>query len=304
MNTLIAMLDKTHTFSKKFGKRGSETDILMAHKKIEDSWLTFLDPVKYPEKIKGLCRSLNLADMIFLNVDELDKTLGEMILAAHLSEKPGVLFSSIYSKEDISSFIAKTNLKDWKFYDSETDEILNDLIKKTNNESKELEIAIDQVFPVKGIGVVLLGTVLSGEINVRDTVKLLPSGVLTEVRSIQVHDVDVKTANSGDRVGLSLKNVVVDKIKDDSLLVSKNNMEWQTTENEITIKFNQSLIKNPLPPVVHLSYLLADSVVRIVEQKENQLTVKSENLMIVKKGVKGLVYQPDTVPRVNASFEF
>ena len=67
---IIAMLDRTHKYSKELGKKGSETDILMTHKHIDDGWITFLDPIRYPDKIKGLCKSLNVCNKIFLNVQD------------------------------------------------------------------------------------------------------------------------------------------------------------------------------------------------------------------------------------------
>ena len=72
-------------------------------------------------------------------------------------------------------------------------------------------VYIDRAFNVKGVGLVVLGFVLSGTISVHDKLRLLPSesGKLADVKGIQVSDEDQQTVGRGIRVGLSLKGVEV-----------------------------------------------------------------------------------------------
>ncbi|MCD6227055.1 hypothetical protein J7J90_01010 [Candidatus Micrarchaeota archaeon] len=309
MKKYIAMFDKTHTFAKRFGKFDSETDILMTHSNFDDNLLTFLDPVKYPDKIKGVCKVVNMSDSIFFNIDDIDKFFGEMILLAHLSNKPGILYSSIYTRDDILAYIKQTNLAtdSWRFMANDTSDsrIINSLLTPMVREtSGSMEIAIDQVFPVKGIGTVVLGFVTHGIVKVHDTVKLLPSGVFSEIRSIQIHDVDVKQAIAGDRVGLSLKNVSVDKIKDDFMMTGKDNNDWEIIKDDFNIHIYQDLIKQPMPQVVHLSYLLNDVTVRVVERNNEILKVRPDKPLVIKKDITGFVYDPNVIPRIIGKFSF
>lgn len=79
---------------------------------------------------------------------------------------------------------------------------------------------VDRVFSLKGIGTVVTGTLWSGEIGAEDTVAVLPprSGrgpaALREVRvrSVQVHDREVRKAVGGQRVALNLTGVDRDEV--------------------------------------------------------------------------------------------
>lgn len=65
-------------------------------------------------------------------------------------------------------------------------------------------MAIDRVFTLPGIGVVVTGTVLSGTVRLRDTVMLSPSGLTARVRSLHAQNRPVDKACAGDRCALNL----------------------------------------------------------------------------------------------------
>jgi selenocysteine-specific elongation factor len=65
-------------------------------------------------------------------------------------------------------------------------------------------LAIDRVFNLTGIGLVVTGTMLSGVVHVRDTVRLSPSGLAARVRSVHAQNRPVETARAGDRCALNL----------------------------------------------------------------------------------------------------
>ena len=49
-------------------------------------------------------------------------------------------------------------------------------------------LPVDRVFPLKGIGTVVTGTLWRGEIRAGDALVVEPGGARTVVRSVQVHD--------------------------------------------------------------------------------------------------------------------
>jgi selenocysteine-specific elongation factor len=65
-------------------------------------------------------------------------------------------------------------------------------------------LAVDRVFTLQGIGVVVTGTVLSGEIKVGDHVRLSPSGLAARVRSIHAQNRPAETGRTGERCALNL----------------------------------------------------------------------------------------------------
>ncbi|WP_199536068.1 selenocysteine-specific translation elongation factor [Dyella solisilvae] len=65
-------------------------------------------------------------------------------------------------------------------------------------------LAIDRVFTLAGIGVVVTGTVLSGAVQTRDALRLSPSGLSARVRSLHAQNRPVERGGAGDRCALNL----------------------------------------------------------------------------------------------------
>ncbi|WP_081500638.1 selenocysteine-specific translation elongation factor [Dyella japonica] len=65
-------------------------------------------------------------------------------------------------------------------------------------------LAVDRVFTLPGIGVVVTGTVLSGVVRVKDQVRLSPSGLAARVRSVHAQNRPVERGRAGDRCALNL----------------------------------------------------------------------------------------------------
>src|SRR5436305_9752730 len=63
-------------------------------------------------------------------------------------------------------------------------------------------LPIDRAFHLKGLGVVVTGTLASGAVHPGDTLELLPRGERVRVRSIQVHGQPRERADAGERTAL------------------------------------------------------------------------------------------------------
>jgi len=68
-------------------------------------------------------------------------------------------------------------------------------------------LPVDRVFTMKGFGTVVTGTLVSGSIGVGDDVEILPSRLKAKIRSIQVHNQGVETAEAGQRTAINLQGV-------------------------------------------------------------------------------------------------
>ena len=68
-------------------------------------------------------------------------------------------------------------------------------------------LPVDRVFPLKGIGTVVTGTLWRGHLAAGDAVAIEPGGGRATVRSVQVHDHDAESALAGGRVGVNLRGV-------------------------------------------------------------------------------------------------
>ena len=103
--------------------------------------------------------------------------------------------------------------------------------------SGETSIVIDHCFDVKGVGTVALGKVLSGKVTQYDKLTHMQSKTEVMIKSIQMHDDDVKEAKSPARVGLSLKNIKPDDISRGDILSSDISAKIL---DEISLNFNQN----------------------------------------------------------------
>ncbi len=77
---------------------------------------------------------------------------------------------------------------------------------------------IDRVFTVKGFGTIVTGTVLGGEVGVGDELVVLPGGLATRVRGLEVHGEPVERASAGHRAAINLGGVAVEDLARGELL--------------------------------------------------------------------------------------
>ncbi|TKW66226.1 MAG: selenocysteine-specific translation elongation factor [Paracoccus denitrificans] len=73
-------------------------------------------------------------------------------------------------------------------------------------------MVIDRVFMLDGVGTVVTGTVLSGQVRAGDQLLVSPSGLPCRVRSLREHNQPAGIANAGARVALNLAGVSRDDI--------------------------------------------------------------------------------------------
>ncbi len=72
-------------------------------------------------------------------------------------------------------------------------------------------LAVDRVFTLSGVGVVVTGTVLSGSVQVGDRVLISPSGLPARVRSLHAQNRPAETGRAGDRCALNLAGEVISR---------------------------------------------------------------------------------------------
>jgi selenocysteine-specific elongation factor len=84
---------------------------------------------------------------------------------------------------------------------------------------------VDRAFTIRGAGTVVTGTLWSGAIAVGDRLALLPAGTEVRVRSVQVHDEPVQTADAGQRVALNLVGVAVRDVERGDALAAPGSVE-------------------------------------------------------------------------------
>jgi selenocysteine-specific elongation factor len=77
--------------------------------------------------------------------------------------------------------------------------------------SARFRLAVDRVFTLTGVGVVVTGTVLSGTVHVGDEVLISPSGLPARVRSLHAQNKPAQAGRAGDRCALNLAGERISK---------------------------------------------------------------------------------------------
>ncbi len=90
---------------------------------------------------------------------------------------------------------------------------------------RPVRLPIDRGFVLKGLGVVVTGTLAGGRIATGDSLELLPAGKRVRIRSIQVHGQDRETADSGERTALRLSGAEAAEAERGAQLVSPGSIE-------------------------------------------------------------------------------
>jgi len=78
---------------------------------------------------------------------------------------------------------------------------------------RPLRLPLQDVYKIGGIGTVPVGRVETGIIKPGMIVTFAPSGVTTEVKSVEMHHESLPEAGPGDNVGFNVKNVTVKDIR-------------------------------------------------------------------------------------------
>lgn len=286
-------------FVKELGKRGTESDIAIYDRKMNDKnkIMTYTVPIGYPDKIQSLLIAINLAEYAIINVDKLDKVIGEQIVALDVldMDRGFLLYSYDIDPALLNKLVSKSTVSKFKIID--TLENLRENIHSINpvkSEGKAI-IHIDHIFNVKGVGVVILGVLRQGEVSIYDELTLFPSKRKVVIKSIQMHDENVDKASSPARVGLSLKGITVDEISRGDIL---SNMDHHITGlDNLSLEFKKiDYYKNDLSE--NQSYLISLGLqiksVKIKKESDTTLKIISEKPIAFRKGDKAILLNPDS----------
>jgi selenocysteine-specific translation elongation factor len=288
--------------------------------------LSIIRPAKYPERLRPFLNALSAARVGLLEVTGIDATLGESLVAfasANITEGVAVINApqgEWVDEDQVKMLFKQAGLGKWTF--GTTDGILlrntfyqhmDDMSEVLSlNAAAPLVIPIDQHFNVKGIGLVAIGYVQSGTVNVHDELVLLPANGTGNAKSLQVMDDDVAAAVAGDRVGLALRNAKEDHLGSGTLLV-RPAVEDKKTNTSIplaVIAHERSMMKLSRSPfqkrilaegdVVHASVDLQFVVGRVGAVNGDEMEVVWEAPLFIRREnpEATLIAQLDSKPRI------
>lgn len=315
-NITVAVLGALE-YSGKIGKKGTSTDITLYDLKKGEATVTLIEPTRYPERLAPLFYACALATKAIVVVDELSATFGEQLVMLQCSGiKTGYFILRNYiPKEKIQPLIKGTSIEGFEFIEDDTNMLREKLIAEATQvnsvENQEVgTVPVDHAFNVKGVGVVILGIVVNGQVEKHAKLKVLPGTKIAEVRSIQKHDDEFESASIGDRVGFALKNVEVEEV--DRGVVLTNDPAIKTSNKlEVTaslVKYWQTPIKTGM--VMHIGHWAQFMTAKVELASENgdfrkpSLTLILDKPLVYRKGDNAvLMYLEGAKLRVAGTIE-
>ena len=223
MDSINFVLLSNHDVATQFGKKGTTTDLTLYDKKESDVLYTWIVPSGFPDKVQPLLQAINMSEYAIFYVDKLDRFTGEQIIALDsLKMTKGILCHSFDVDETkLLSMIRGTVLEGYQLVKQDDLKFsMMSFCQVSSDVNKQLQVVIDHSFEVQGVGTVVLGKIIAGQLKQYDDLLLLPSGKKVMVKSIQMHDDPYKVAQCPARVGLSLKGVKSTEINRGDVLAS------------------------------------------------------------------------------------
>jgi selenocysteine-specific translation elongation factor len=328
----IAMIGSDE-LAKSIAKAADQRDVhTYVHKEMDGDGariLSLIRPAKYPERLPPFLNALSTAQVGIIEVTEVNATLGEVLVAfASSGIKNGVAVlnpaeGSWIDQDQVAMLFKQAGLADWTFEKNDgphlreclytlMDQRIPDLLA---NAEAPLVIPVDQHFNVKGIGLVAIGYVQSGTVNVHDELILLPANGGGSAKSLQVMDDDVPSATAGDRVGLALRNAKEEHLTGGTIIVHPA-VEDKRTNTSVPLAVEQhvnSAVELSVSPfqkralavgdVIHASVDLQFVVGRVTATEGSSMEVTWESPLFIRKTnpPQVLIAQLDSKPRIMGS---
>ncbi len=201
--------------AQQFGKKGTASDVTLYNHVRDGHALTVVEPTQYPDKLAPLLTAVRMADRALFAVPSLSREVAETATLLDLADLPVLVARG----ETVGEEELGRAFKGMRFSASPTvpldpvrlrDELEGWSVAPLDGPTR---VPIDHAFPVRGVGAVALGVVRGGPLNAHARLRLYPSEREVEVRSIQVHDVDVPTARTGERVGVALQGIEAEELE-------------------------------------------------------------------------------------------
>jgi len=173
-------------------------------------------------------------------------------------------------------------------------EALDAIIPPKRPMDKPLRLPLQDVYKIGGIGTVPVGRVETGILKPGMSVTFAPSGVTTEVKSVEMHHESMPEAIPGDNVGFNIKGVSVKDIRRGNVCGDAKNdppREANSFYAQVIVLNHPGQIQNGYCPVLdchtaHIACKFADIKTKI-DRRTGQ--VLEENPKFIKSGDCGMV---------------
>ena len=269
----------------KIGKKGTVTDMTFFEIKKGNDSVTLIEPSKYPEKMSSLFYSVGMSEFAILVVDKIDSYLGESILMVDTFgiNKGWIILRNYIQPEQLAPILAGTCLEGYIHIEEDATKIREDLIDMAQKEGRKAgdgscgSCPVDSHFNVKGVGTVVLGSVIDGHFKKHDKMRVFPTGKEIVLKSIQKHDIDADDGVKGDHVGLALRGIESDDLDRGYVLTTDPSMKMtkKVSGKATLVKYWPSALKEGM--VLHVGHWMQMIPCRITKV-DNSDDFRSANI--------------------------
>jgi selenocysteine-specific translation elongation factor len=287
MKHLAVGLFHDDAIGRELGKKGTESDIAMFNRKMDEHIFTFMSPAE--DKLSAKSQIISSIDAAIVAFTGMTRELGEtVVMLDSLGVSNGIAVTSLYATPDqIASITKDTSLESFIVGQREPSKILE--VLKTYDPPRDLNsssiVIVDHSFSVRGAGEVVLGFVRKGVVRKYDKLTLLPANKEVIVRSIQMQDEDYEEAEAGSRVGLAIKGATIEEMRRGSTLCASDNVQ---TGTRLKLSFNKSPFYSDdiREGVFHATIGMQTVPITLTESNGDSITIESE---------KPIVYMPEDI---------
>ena len=188
------------------------------------------------------------------------------------------------------NLIKKSTNPKFSWYKGETLlSAINSMPEPKRPSDKPLRLPLNDVYKIGGIGTVPVGRVETGQLKPGMTVTFTPSGLQSDIKTVEMHHESIPVANPGDSVGFNVKGITVKELKRGYVTSDLNNdpaKEAGEFKAQVIILNHPGQICNGYSPVLdcHTSHIACrfENIYEKIDRRSG--AVLEENPKFIKAG--------------------
>ena len=290
-------------YAGKIGKKGTVTDMTFYDHKAGTDSFTLIEPSKYPDKLSSLFYSVGMSEFVILVVDKIDSFLGETIVMVDSLgiDKGFIILQNYIQPEQLKPLLAGTSLEGYEYREDDPIKLREELIAMAKSEGRKAgdgtcgSCPVDSHFNVKGVGTVVLGSVIDGHFKKHDKMTVFPIKREVILKSIQKHDLDADDGVKGDHVGLALRGIESDELDRGFVVTTDPSVKMtRSVSGKVSlVKYWPSALKEGM--VLHIGHWMQMVPCRVTavdngaDFRSAEVTLELDSDIIHKPGDKAII---------------